>query len=339
MDGEKRGMSTIKDIAELAGVSVATVSRVLNYDETLNVQEETKKKVFEAAEQLEYHMKEKKKRKRRLKLGVICSYSPEEELEDPFYLAVRIAIEKEIEENGFKKVLFDIEDSMERLTAVDGIICFGTFSSTIVEKIDQTQKPHIYVDTTGNWNTGDSIVTDIRHSVFQVLEYLWEQGHRRIGFVGGRELYADGNEILDSRLPSYQRFLSEKGSLCESLVKLGGYTSKDGYRLMKEMLENKEPPTAVYAANDSMAVGCYRAIQERGLRIPEDISVVGFNDISIAKYLAPPLTTVHVHMNFMGRQAVRMLVERIQSERVINMHVSVATELVIRESVGQREDR
>ena len=78
-------MSTIKDIAELAGVSVATVSRVLNYDETLNVQEETKKKVFEAAEQLEYHMKEKKKRRRRLKLGVICSYSPEEELEDPFY--------------------------------------------------------------------------------------------------------------------------------------------------------------------------------------------------------------------------------------------------------------
>ena len=93
-------MSTIKDIAELAGVSVATVSRVLNYDETLNAQEETKKKVFEAAEQLEYHMKEKKKRKRKLKLGVICSYSPEEELEDPFYLAVRIAIEKEIEENG-----------------------------------------------------------------------------------------------------------------------------------------------------------------------------------------------------------------------------------------------
>ena len=77
-------MSTIKDIAELAGVSVATVSRVLNYDETLNVQEETKKKVFEAAEQLEYHMKEKKKRRRKLKLGMICSYSPEEELEDPF---------------------------------------------------------------------------------------------------------------------------------------------------------------------------------------------------------------------------------------------------------------
>lgn len=339
LDGEKSGMSTIKDIAELAGVSVATVSRVLNYDETLNVQEETKKKVFEAAEQLEYHMKEKKKRKRKLKLGVICSYSPEEELEDPFYLAVRIAIEKEIEENGFKKVLLDIEDSMEHLTAVDGIICLGTFGNTTVEKIDQTQKPHIYVDTIGNRDTGDSIVTDIKHSVLQVLEYLWEQGHRRIGFIGGREQDSDGREILDARLPSFQRFLDEKGVLCESLVKIAGYTSKHGYRLMKEMLENEEPPTAVFAANDSLAVGCYRAIQERGLQIPEDISVVGFNDISIAKYLAPPLTTVHVHMNFLGRQAVRMLVERIQSERVINMHVSVSTELVIRESVGSAEDR
>ena len=128
-------MSTIKDIAELAGVSLATVSRVLNYDETLNVQEETKKKVFEAAEQLEYHMKEKKKRRRRLKLGVICSYSPEEELEDPFYLAVRIAIEKEIEESGFKRVPLSIEDSMEHFAAVDGIICLGTFSRTTLGRL------------------------------------------------------------------------------------------------------------------------------------------------------------------------------------------------------------
>lgn len=326
-------MSTIKDIAELAGVSVATVSRVLNYDETLNAQEETKKKVFEAAEQLEYHMKEKKKRKRKLKLGVICSYSPEEELEDPFYLAVRIAIEKEIEENGFKRIPLSLDDGMEHLTAVDGIICVGTFSRTNVKKIDNTQKPHIYVDAVGNRNTGDSIITDIRHSVQQVMEYLWDQGHRRIGFVGGRELYSDGREILDSRLPVFQRFLKEKGVLDESLIRVGGYTARHGYRLMKEILKEMNYPTAIFAANDSLAVGCYRAIQESGLRIPEDISVVGFNDISMAKYLAPPLTTVHVHMNFMGRRAVKMLAERLQQERSVNIHVSVSAELVVRESV------
>lgn len=331
-------MSTIKDIAELAGVSLATVSRVLNYDETLNVQEETRKKVFEAAEHLEYHMKEKKRRKRRLKLGVICFYSPEEELEDPFYLAVRIAIEKEIEESGFKRVPLSIEDSMEHFAAVDGIICLGTFSRTTVGKIDMMKKPHIYVDAVGNRSTGDSIITDIRHSVFQVMEYLWSQGHRRIGFVGGNELDSDGKEILDARLPTYQRFLKDKNALCESYIKIGGYTAKHGYRLMKELLNEMRRPTAIFAANDSLAVGCYRVIQESGLRIPEDISVVGFNDISMAKYLAPPLTTVHIHMNFMGRKAVQMLAELIQQERSINIHVSVSTELIIRESVGRAEE-
>lgn len=210
-------MSTIKDIAELAGVSVATVSRVLNYDDTLTVQEETRKKVFEAAEQLEYQMKEKKKRRRKLKLGVICSYSPEEELEDPFYLAVRIAIEKEIEDRNFKRVPLSIEDGMQQFAAVDGIICLGTFSKTTVKKIDNTQKPHIYVDAVGNRNTGDSIITDLRLSVQQVMEYLWSLGHRRIGFIGGNELDSDGNKISDSRLPIYQRFLMEKMP-CRNLI-------------------------------------------------------------------------------------------------------------------------
>ena len=326
-------MSTIKDIAERAGVSVATVSRVLNCDETLTVQEEKKKKVFEAAEQLEYQMKKKKKRKRKLKLGLICSYSPEEELEDPFYLAVRIAIEKEIEDKGFKRIPLYIEDGMAQFSAVDGIICLGTFSRTTVRKIDSMQKPHIYVDAVGNRNTGDSIITDLGDSVQCLMEYLWSQGHRQIGFIGGRELYSDGREILDARLPAYRRFLKEKGTLCESFIKIGGYTSKHGYRLMKELLEEEKRPTAIFAANDSLAVGCYRAIQETGLQIPEDISVIGFNDISMAKYLAPPLTTVHVHMNFLGRQAVKMLAERVQLEREVNMHVSVSTELVIRKSV------
>lgn len=328
-------MSTIKDIAELAGVSVATVSRVLNYDDTLNVQEGTKKKVFEAAEQLEYHMKEKKKRKRKLKLGVICSYSPEEELEDTFYLSVRVAIEQEIEAEGFKRVVLSAEGSADQASAVDGIICLGTFSRSTIEKIGSLNKPHIFVDTIGNLNHADSIITDIKHSMAQVMDYLWSMGHRRIGFIGGSELDSDGREVLDSRLPAYWRFLEKKAALYEDFIKIGEYTPKDGYRLAKELLEQSETPTAIFTANDSLAVGCYRAIQERGLQIPGDISVIGFNDISMAKYLAPPLTTVHVHMNFMGRQAVRMLAECIQSERTINMHVSVPTELMVRESVGR----
>lgn len=334
-------MATIKDIAERAGVSLTTVSRLLNYDETLNVQDETKKKVFEAAEQLEYHMKEKKKRKRRLKLGVICSYSLEEELEDVFYLSVRIAIEKEIEEAGYKRVELSSEVNEEQAAQVDGLICLGTFSRTAAHNIEVLNRPTIFVDAIANRDVSDSIVTDIRHSVDKVMEYFWEQGHRKIGFIGGREIDDDGKEVMDSRLPGYENFLRQRGLFREAYVKIGGYTPRYGYQLAGELLGEKEPPTAIFAANDSLAVGCYRAIIEKGLRIPEDVSVIGFNDIPMAKYLTPPLTTIHVHMNFLGRQAVKMISEKILTDRTISMHVSVPTNLVLRESVAgiDRQER
>jgi len=331
-------MSTIREIAEKAGVSVATVSRVLNYDETLNVQDETKKKVFEAAEQLEYQMKAKKKRKKKLKIGVICSYSLEEELQDTFYLSVRVAIEKEIEEEGNKRIPLSLDDSIEQVSVVDGLVCLGTFSHSMMERIEKFQKPTVFVDAIGNRDRSDSVVTDINHSMKKVMDYFWEMGHRRIGFIGGSEMDSDGRIIEDSRLPGYRRYMKERDLLREEYVKIGGYTPKYGYRLTKELLEQDTPPTAIFAANDSLAVGCYKAIIEKGLKIPEDVSVIGFNDISMIKYLVPPLTTVHVHMNFMGRQAVKMLSERIQSEREISMHVSVPTTLKIRESVCRRED-
>ena len=115
-------MATIKEIAELAGVSVTTVSRVLNYDDTLNVPDETKKRVFEAADKLEYQVKSKKKRKKKLKIGMLCSYSLEEELEDTFYLSVRVAVEKKIEEEGFKKYSVNEEDTLEDVAHLDGLI-------------------------------------------------------------------------------------------------------------------------------------------------------------------------------------------------------------------------
>lgn len=94
-------MATIKDIAAKAGVSIATVSRVLNHDETLNAQEETKKRIFEIAEELEYKVRAQKKRRKKLKIGVFYSYSPEEELEDPYYLCIRLALERKLEEEGY----------------------------------------------------------------------------------------------------------------------------------------------------------------------------------------------------------------------------------------------
>ena len=160
---------------------------------------------------------------------------------------------------------------------------------------------------------------------------------QKIAFIGGDEVDSDGNEVIDERLIAYQTYMQEKGLFQESYIKIGGYTPKHGYRLMKELLELEDRPTAIFAANDSLAVGCYKAVQEKGLHIPEDISIIGFNDISMAKYMIPPLSTVHVYMKFMGEQAVTLLAERISTEREISMHISIPAELVLRDSVGKNK--
>lgn len=330
-------MATIKEIAELAGVSLTTVSRVLNYDETLNVQDETRKRVFEAAEKLEYSVKGKKRRKKKFKIGVLCSYSLEEELEDTFYLSVRVAIENKIELEGFKKIQVRNTDQAEDVAMIDGLICLGTFSKSMVEHIASFGKPVVLVDAAAKRDLWDSIVTDTRRSVHKVLDCFMDYGHQKVAFVGGCEVDSDGNEVIDARLLAYQAYMREKGLFVEDYVKIGGYTPKHGYRLTKELLELEDRPTAIFTANDSLAVGCYKAVQEKGLQIAEDISVIGFNDISMAKYMIPPLSTVHVHMKFMGEQAVTLLAERICTEREISMHISIPADLVLRDSVGKNK--
>ena len=312
-------MATIKDIAEKAGVSIATVSRVLNYDETLNVQDETRKRIFEVAEQLDYQVKDKKKRKRKLKIGVLYSYSLEEELDDTYYLSVRVAIEKKLAEEGYKKYRINSSDTREDLAAL--------------ERIESFRKPTVFADAVPDTEKFDSVIHDIERSVLKVMKYLMNQGHKKIAFIGGYETDSDGAEVVDNRTYAYQRFMKQEGLFHEEYVKIGGYTPKYGYQMMKELLELPDRPTAVFVANDSLAIGCYMAVNEKGLAIPEDISVVGYNDIPAAKYLVPPLTTVHLHMDFMGEQAVSMLAERILTGREIAIQTLIPAKLVIRESV------
>ncbi|MDO4265464.1 MAG: LacI family DNA-binding transcriptional regulator [Eubacteriales bacterium] len=327
-------MATIKDIAERAGVSVTTVSRILNYDETLNVQDQTKQRVFKAADELDYQVKPKKKRKQKLRIGVLCSYSAEEELEDTYYLSIRVAIEKKLETEGYKKIPVSLEALAEDGKQIDGLICLGTFSRSIVERIRKLHKPIVFVDAVGDEECFDSVVIDFAYAIQKALYYLLEAGHKKIAFIGGIERDQDGVLVEDRREILFRSIMAERGLLREEYVRTEGYMPKSGYRQGKALFEMADPPTAVFTANDALAVGCYRAAQEAGLSIPQDLSVMGFNDISMAKYLAPPLTTVHIYKEFMGEQAVNLLAERITSGREISMRISVPTTLVIRESVA-----
>lgn len=328
-------MATIRDIAAKAGVSIATVSRVLNFDETINVSDGTKKKIFEIAEQLDYvTLRERKSKKQDfLNIGIVYWYSDKEELEDPYYLSIRMGIEKRCLDEHIYFTRVNKGDKYDKLENLDGIVAIGKFASCDIEKFNISTSNIVFVDSSPNEELYDSVVIDFRKAVTSALGYLISLGHKDIFYIGGEEYINDGKDkVKDYREETYIDYMQNIGSYNSSNMLLGNYTPADGYRLMKEALSKKNPLRAFFIASDSMAIGAYKAVIEAGLSIPKDISIIGFNDISTAKYMTPALSTIKIYTDFMGETAVDLILERLKSERTISKKVVIPTKLIIRES-------
>ncbi|MBP9477698.1 MAG: LacI family DNA-binding transcriptional regulator [Sebaldella sp.] len=325
-------MATIKDIAEKAHVSIATVSRVLNYDNTLKVTDKTRKKIFEVAEKLEYlKTKKTKDKKNSYKINIIKGYSEKEELEDIYYLSTRLAIEKFLKKHNVKYEILGKESITDNLKKLDGLILLGLFSDSEINKIKLLNNNIIFSDVFVEDEKVDCIIFDIKKSVRKVLDYLMQLGHKKIGFIGGSDVI-NGETKIDFRQSYYEEYMKEKKLYNENFIRIGAFTPDCGYKYMNEILDEKEFPTAFFLANDSIAIGAYKAVEEHNLTIPNDISIIGFNDISIAQYMSPPLTTVKIYTDFMGETTVNLLMERIKDNRKLSKKVILPTELVIRKS-------
>lgn len=326
---------TISDIANEVGVSIATVSRTLNYDETLNVCEETKKKIFEVAEKLKYESPVRKKRKRKYNIGLYCSYSFEEELKDTYYLSIRIAIENKLKEEKTNIHRIESIEDFKNLKNIDGVIAIGTFDELDTANMELCEKPIAFVDNRADEEKFDSIVIDFEKATKKAMDYLFELGHEKIAFLGGCDYDNQGNRIDDCREIYYTRIMKEKNLYNADYVSLGTYDANYGFLSTKELIKSCELPTAIIVANDSIAIGCYKAILEEGLSIPNDISIIGFNDISTSEYMFPPLTTIRLHADFMGVTAVETLLDRLVTERTLSKTVIIPTKLIIRESCSK----
>ncbi|MBU5593364.1 LacI family DNA-binding transcriptional regulator [Clostridium sp. MSJ-4] len=328
-------MATIKDIAAKSGVSISTVSRVLNFDESLNVPDTTKKRVFEAAEELNYTRKKEKKTKamKGTKLAIVHWYSEKEELGDPYYLSIRIGVEKKCDEESIQTIRLNKEENYNNIESVDGVIAIGKFGREEIDFISQISNNIVFVDSSPDEDQFDSVVIDFKKAMIEGLDYLISLGHKNIGYIGGEEFINKGREkVKDYREITYIEYMRSKGMFNEEFISLGSFTHADGYNIMKKMLKLKEVPTAFFLSNDTMAIGAYKAIIEEGLKIPEDISIIGFNDISTAKYLVPSLSTIKVYTEFMGESAVELMLEKLRTDREINKKVIIPTKFLIRES-------
>ncbi|SHH51641.1 LacI family DNA-binding transcriptional regulator [Clostridium grantii] len=327
-------MATIKDISKKAGVSIATVSRVLNYDDSLNVLESTKKRIFKIAEELDYvTLRQRKTKKSSYAIGIAHFFSEEEELGDPYFLSIRYAIEKRCLDENIKFVKISRADHFSKEEELDGIITIGRFDNSDMENFMKNSSTIVTVDSSPNEILFDSVVVDFKRAVTSSLDYLSSLGHEKIGFIGGEEFINSGKEkTVNYRELTYREYFEKKNILNEDFISLGSYSYADGYRLMKQALEKKQVPTAFFISSDPMAIGAYKAIMEKNLKVPDDISVIGFDDIITAEYLVPALTTTRVYTEFMGETAVELILEKLRNNREIHKKVVIPTELIIRDS-------
>ena len=331
-------MATIKDIAQTAGVSPATVSRVLNYDKSMSVSDETRKKIFDIAEQLNYKKskKQKKTSPQTHRIAIVEWYTELEELDDLYYYSIRLGIEKKARELGYDIVRIFNNDSLSQLEQIDGIIAIGKFSSKQVKELEQYSPALVFVDSDTIDQGHSCVTTDFEHAVTHVLDHFLQQGIGEIGMIAGREETADGTTSLDDpRLACFCRYLSDKGLYQPAYVKIGKFSSESGYQLMKDMIDQQKEqmPKAFFIASDALTVGALRALQEAGIAVPQDVQIISFNDTSIAKYVYPPLSTVTVFTEEMGKQALQMLDQMIKTdESPIPYMIKLSTKLTLRES-------
>jgi LacI family transcriptional regulator len=329
-------MATIKDIAAEAGVSPAAVSRILNRDATLSASIETKQRVWEAAEKLHYQHKSKHSSKAVFKLGIVQWFSAEQEMQDTYYLMIRQGIEDFCIKNSIAIVRTFRSDTnyLENLKGVDGLICIGKFSKKEVDELQKVCENLLFLDMDMDRPRITTVTMDFNEAVTGALEYLTGLGHNKIAFLGGQEYVGDKEPIDDERKQAYVSYMKRNKLDYSNYLCEGSFTTASGYEMMEQLLQQDELPTAVFTASDALALGAIKAIKNHGLSVPEDISVIGFNDTEMGAYTTPALTTIHAPAYDMGQHGANLLYVSSNLSITTPLKVKIPCYLVERDSCG-----
>ncbi|XID94636.1 LacI family DNA-binding transcriptional regulator [Paenibacillaceae bacterium WGS1546] len=325
-------MSSIREIALRAGVSEATVSRVLSQDQSFAVSYETRKAIIQAAAQLNY-VPRKKSGARESKATVYLVHRPsgKESAGDTFYVEIKSGLEDEGNKRGYDIYsINNLEQIRKRdMVHADGLIALGNFGDQEMEMIRSLAASLVFIDA--HLKNDDTVNLESERAVADILGHLYSLGHRKIAFLGARdESDTDEPEIRERYV---HEFLKVKKCWNPQFIKIGKFDVHSGYRLTKELLERDEHPTALFLIDDKLAIGAYRAIREAGLRIPDDISVIGYSDFPVSKYLIPALTTYRVEFGEITEKAFALLQEQ-REGRIRVKNETVAGSIVVRESTG-----
>ncbi|MEG0963350.1 MAG: LacI family DNA-binding transcriptional regulator [Lachnospiraceae bacterium] len=327
-------MATIKDIALAAEVSSATVSRILNNDNTLNVSPETRQKVLDAANLLGYKKKSRVSSKSVYTIGILQWFSPQQELEDNYYLLIRQGIEDFCMQNCIHVVRTYKADVnyMDSLRNVDALVCVGKFSSTEVKRFRELTSSIIFLDMPVFDTAVSTITLDFDHAVTSALDYLTSLGHTEIGFLGGKEFLADKQQFPDTRRSLFTKYCSKHDINYKSYMMESEFTTESGYQMMSQLIARGHLPTALIAASDPIAIGAMRALNDNGIHVPEDISLMGFDDTTLSSFTSPPLTTIHAPAYDMGSFGANIVFNILKLNPATALKIQLPCQLMERQS-------
>lgn len=334
-------MVNIKDIAKKAGVSPSTVSRALNDDPRIS--EETKKKVKEIARRLKYKPNQAARTlitRETKTVGFLILRKEKPLVADPFYSVILYSAQNELHEMGYHLLYGIIPQGklnpkkpprMLQEERIDGLILAGPdMPKEFIETIRKTGIPLILVD---NYSEDvDSVLADNIRGAYIATKYLIDLGHKNIAFASGP---------LD-HISVYERWEGYKKALAEAnleynpnyMVEEKELTMKTGKHAFQILWKNDPKPTAIICANDPMALGVIQCAKDIGIKIPEELSVIGIDDIELSSQFDPPLTTVRIFKEEMGSITAKRLIDRIKNPNQPPVKIIVSTELIVRSSTS-----
>ena len=305
-------MATIKEIAEIVGVSSAAVSRVLNYDEGISVSEETREAIFATAEKIGY--KKKVIYPKIENVALLYFTDNEDELEDVFYRGVREEVIKQAKKMNIRLQIYDRRDGMSVIPRdLNAFIAVGWLTRKEINQLYKICPRGVFIGTSPDEKLFDAVRPNMDSFVTQMVDYFVEKGHKKIGFIGGSDRNIDtGKPSKDIREWSFRQSVAYYHCLEEEYILISEkFTVDEGYRMGKELLKKSSLPTALCIASDTLAVGVLQALNEKGIQVPEQMALFSINDVNIAKYLSPPLTTIHIDIPCICETALDLLRNRV----------------------------
>jgi DNA-binding LacI/PurR family transcriptional regulator len=338
----KKRRARMEDVAKAAGVSRTAVSFVLNDIPEANIPEITRQRILQAARELDYIPNAQALNLvtgRTMMIALVVRQTSEQMSADAFLGEFIRGITRVIEAEGFHLLVHAVEPDapnnttyaqLVRTHKVDGLLITSPLIEDPEVQILHDEGTPIVLNGATHFADIPSVDVDNVQGAYTAVRHLIDLGHRRIGHISNAPFsYTSARD----RLEGYQLALADAGiQFDEFLVHPGAFTDTSSYEPMQMMLDLPEPPTAIFIGSDLVALGALQAIRNRSLTIPDDISVIGFDDVLIGKYIEPPLTTIHLPAADIGTKSGEMILASIRGEIFPTLRALLPTELVIRQS-------